>query len=123
MRAPHPGFARKLSQMRIQLAPIVAVTSGIPAPDYPSTLLNFWLLTEAQLDDLAAFYDQASPNGWTNCYPATMGWDKNASIAVKRRKLGKFIGLRGCETPVEERRQGKKVKDREEDLLWKRKWC
>ena len=39
-----------------------------------------------------------------------MGWDQEyfaalqtpVRIAIKRRKFGKFIGLRGCETPVTE---------------------
>jgi hypothetical protein len=27
-------------------------------------------------------------------------WDVNASLEDKRRRIGRFIGLRGCESPI-----------------------
>jgi hypothetical protein len=43
-------------------------------------------------------------------YPCPVSWPPGLSIEEKRRKLGRFIGLRGCETPVvvtgEELREG-----------------
>lgn len=30
------------------------------------------------------------------------GWSFARRIAIKRRMVGKFIGLRGCDTPIEE---------------------
>jgi hypothetical protein len=45
-----------------------------------------------------------------------MGWRENAGLDIKRRKFGKFIGLRGCETPVWE-----KCEENDEDF-WGRKW-
>lgn len=66
---------------------------------------------------MAVYYHQhvTSPCIWTGAYPAAMNWDAEflAHVghtrglgmrhAIKKRKVGFFIGLRGCETPVEER--------------------
>lgn len=40
-------------------------------------------------------------------------------INVKRRKFGKFIGLRGCETPVEELEEKNRWLRRREELALK----
>ena len=45
--------------MRLTIAPIVHVETGLPAPDYPHTMLSLFLLTEAQLDALATYYSQS----------------------------------------------------------------
>lgn len=29
-----------------------------------------------------------------------MSWDTRASLEDKRRRIGRFIGLKGCESPV-----------------------
>ncbi|KAK3048538.1 hypothetical protein LTS18_012929 [Coniosporium uncinatum] len=144
-----------------------------PHPAFPKTILQFWTLTEDQLDDLAAYYHQSEVGKYTNAYPVSIHWptewfaDRRADerfreeewmyravveaknkgveegkcekavpsqttdeagrpgslkrkrcaeeevdgadclvlrkierLAVKRRKFGKFIGLRGCETPA-----------------------
>jgi hypothetical protein len=71
-------------------------------PAFPRTLLAFWLLTDAQLDDLAHFYHQRTPGPWTRQYPCPVHWPRGRGamgIEEKRRKLGRFIGLRGCESP------------------------
>lgn len=97
--------------MRLSLAPIYPLPTGPPHPHFPLTLLHYHLLTDAQLDALAAYYHQASPpDPWRCHYPMHMNWDKEflqclpveERLAIKRRMFGKFIGLRGCETPVEE---------------------
>ncbi|KAK4648858.1 uncharacterized protein QC761_113230 [Podospora bellae-mahoneyi] len=96
-----PSFAAKLSQMSLQLAPLVQLTTGLVHPSFPSTLLNFWLLTEAQLDELAHFYHQRTPSVYTSQYPCPVYWpSEGMTIEDKRRKLGRFIGLRGCDSPV-----------------------
>lgn len=114
----------KISQMRLTLAPIYPLPNGPPHPNYPHTILQYWLLTESQLDSLASCYHQLSPtNPWRRHYPASMNWDKEflaqphllmsveeqkeclsseERLAIKRRMFGKFIGLKGCDTPVEE---------------------
>jgi len=112
----NPALALKLSQMRLTIAPIVHVESGLPAPDYPPTILSLFLLTEAQLDALAAYYSQSSPSHLTRQYPCTMDWqhpfldtsdalaedcklDHLERLKVKMRMFARFIGMRGAETP------------------------
>lgn len=110
--------------------PLVSVKTGKSHPDFPRTLLSYQLLTHDQLDSLARHYHQTIDAGeerWL--YPAPIGWEKVwcgsesgsgsyiesngkcdcndvatkrhlASLEVKRRRWGRFIGLRGCESPV-----------------------
>lgn len=71
-------------------------------------------------------------------YPCPVVWDVGASVEVKRRRLGRFIGLRGCESPgegvAEEDRMSAEEREREvereierrraaneENEMWKRK--
>jgi hypothetical protein len=86
--------------MRLTLAPLVQLTTGRIHPSFPSTLLNFWLLTDSELEELASFYHQRTPCQWTQRYPCPVQWGEELSIEAKRRKIGRFIGLRGCESPV-----------------------
>jgi hypothetical protein len=113
----------KIAHMRSRLAPIYPLPQGIPHPSFPQTILQYWLLTEDEIDTLAFYYHQTSPTSqWHNQYPANMRWDpqflakpdplkmseeENAALltneerlTAKRRMFGKFIGLNGCETPI-----------------------
>lgn len=148
---PRLTLQTKLDQMRLILAPIYLLPNGPPHDDYPQTLLHYWLLTESQLDSLAQYYHQLSPaNPWHNQYPACMNWDPNflakpdplmsademksllsteERLGIKRRMLGKFIGLRGCETPLVEVERKLKFLDetmqrtlRRKRRLAERKW-
>ncbi|KAI8230794.1 hypothetical protein K4K57_006674 [Colletotrichum sp. SAR 10_99] len=94
------GFQEKMRQMRLPLVPLVQMSTGAVHPEFPATLLNFWLLTEAQLDDLARFYHQKTPSPWSASYPCPITWKSGLTLEEKRRKIGKFIGLRGCDTPM-----------------------
>lgn len=85
--------------MALPLAPLVALTTGQVHPVFPSTLLNFWLLTSEQCDELAHFYHQRTPSMWTTHYPCPIQWRTDATLEEKRRRIGRFIGLRGCESP------------------------
>jgi hypothetical protein len=67
---------------------------------------------------MAEFYDQRFQSKWTEYYPVPMGWREDAPVSVKLRKFGKFIGIRGCESPT----KGAFVSPGE-DLTWKKKWC
>ena len=100
--ALNPAFSAKLAQMSLRLAPLVQLTTGQIHPSFPRSLLAFWLLTDAELDSLARFYHQRTPCQWTAHYPCPVTWPQGMGIEEKRRKLGKFIGLRGCDTPVAE---------------------
>ncbi|SPQ19409.1 153539dd-a6df-4d82-8931-23e958d66717 [Thermothielavioides terrestris] len=97
----NPAFEAKLAQMSLQLAPLVQLTTGQVHPAFPRTLLAFWLLTDEQLESLAHFYHQRTPCRWTRHYPCPVAWPPGMTLEEKRRKLGRFIGLRGCETPIE----------------------
>lgn len=134
--AKNPALAHKLRQMALPLAPLVQLTTGRVAPCFPANVLSFWLLTDAQLDALAAFYHQRTPSAWTAQYPCPVWpWCAEWPIKEKRRKIGKFIGLSGCDTPeglpawlravaeqdgreIEERaREAREVAEREEELF------
>ncbi|EPE29226.1 beta-xylosidase [Glarea lozoyensis ATCC 20868] len=95
-----PLFAAKLEQMAISLRPLVSLTQGEAHPDFPYTLLNYWLLTSSQLDDLAHFYHQRTPSTWTYRYPCPVTWRTDATLEEKRRRIGRFIGLKGCDSPT-----------------------
>lgn len=97
---PHPDFKAKLASMRTRLWPMVQISTGAVHPAFPRTILHFWLLTEAQLDSIAIFYHQCYPSPLTTLYPCPVTWTENLTMEEKRRKIGKFIGLRGCESPV-----------------------
>lgn len=96
----NPALAAKIHEMSLPLAPFVQLTTGQIHPSFPQTLLHFWLLTDDQLDALASFYHQRSPCEWSAQYPCPISWHAGLALEEKRRKIGKFIGLRGCETPV-----------------------
>ncbi|KAF2836588.1 hypothetical protein M501DRAFT_996796 [Patellaria atrata CBS 101060] len=120
------AFTDKIAKLRLRLAPIHPLPTGPPHPAFPATYLHFYLLTEDELDSMARYYSQVSPDAYTFMYPECMRWDKaflspsnekseggangeeywrltkSQRLWIKRRKFGKFIGLRGCETPVEE---------------------
>lgn len=133
-----PEFKEKLRQMGLRLSPLVQITTGRPHPEFPRTLLGFWLLTESQLDSMADFYHQRRRNRLTSHYPCPVTWRDDLAMEEKRRKMGKFIGLRGCDTPtvdqaphhvlrpppteeeiVEAARQARLAA--EEDEMWRRK--
>ncbi|KAG6008947.1 hypothetical protein E4U21_003497 [Claviceps maximensis] len=95
----NPGLAYKLHQMALPLSPLVQLTTGAVHPDFPRTVLQFWLLTDAQLESLAQFYHQKTPSSWTSQYPCPVVWLSDVCLEEKRRRMGKFIGLRGCESP------------------------
>ncbi|KAH9879193.1 hypothetical protein J1614_002631 [Plenodomus biglobosus] len=111
-----PKLASKIAQMRLTIAPIVHVDTGKPAPDFPHTMLNLFLLTEDQLDALARYYSQTTPTELTHQYPQTMNWDlpflnkdpilpeacrlsELERLKVKMRMFARFIGMRGADTP------------------------
>ncbi|CAO2656736.1 Nn.00g055390.m01.CDS01 [Neocucurbitaria sp. VM-36] len=112
----NPALALKIHEMRLTIAPILHVTTGEPAPEFPPTMLNLFLLTEDQLDALAHYYNQATQTELTYLYPQTMNWaqpflDRDPALPencrlselerlkIKMRMFARFIGMRGAETP------------------------
>lgn len=113
----NPALTRKISDMRLTIAPILHVTTGEPAPDFPHSMLSLFLLTEDQLDALANYYNQDTPTDLTFQYPQTMNWaqpffDKDPllpencrlseleRLKIKMRMFARFIGMRGADTPT-----------------------
>ncbi|RDA83572.1 hypothetical protein CP532_4762 [Ophiocordyceps camponoti-leonardi (nom. inval.)] len=84
--------------MALLLSPLVQLTTGAVHPHFPRTVLHFWLLTDAQLESLASFYHQRTPSPWSAQYPCPVAWRSDLPLEEKRRRMGKFIGLRGCDT-------------------------
>ncbi|KAM0332456.1 hypothetical protein ACHAQA_002737 [Verticillium albo-atrum] len=110
------AFRAKLNQMALPLLPLVQVTTGAVHPSFPRTLLRFWLLTEAELDEMARFYHQRTPGPHSLKYPCPITWGPHLTLDDKRRKIGKFIGLKGCLTPVAVR-SAREKKPRELEAL------
>lgn len=95
--ARNPKLAHKLRQMALPLSPLVQLTTGTVHPNFPATVLHFWLLTNDQLESLASFYHQTRPSPWSSQYPCPVRWRSDVPLEEKRRRMGRFIGLRGCE--------------------------
>lgn len=125
--ARRPELKRKLRDMAIELSPLVQITTGHIHPSFPRKMLQFWLLTDRQLEDMAHFYHQRTPSTWSSHYPCPVTWNSNLSLEEKRRKIGKFIGLRGCDTPVwlksedEIAKEARQARIADEEEMWKRK--
>nr|POE89093.1 hypothetical protein CFP56_78676 [Quercus suber] len=51
--------------------------SGPPHPAFPTTLLAFYLLSEAELDSMMSYYHQTTPGPWSLEYPCPINWDKD----------------------------------------------
>lgn len=102
----------RIAHLARPLVPLVSVVTGASHPSFPTCLLQYQLLTHEQLDDLARWYHQTEHGGacrWA--YPCPIGYgkvwigagqdtDANIDLQTKRRRWGRFIGLRGCESPV-----------------------
>lgn len=89
------------------LDPLVSSGLGQQHPDFPATILAFYLLTSTQLDNLARHFHQIwPPVDATSQYPVQMAaWigtsqEHETSLYTKRLRFGLFIGLRGCGMPL-----------------------
>lgn len=114
---------RTISHLGTQLVPLISVKTGQPHPDFPRSLLQYQLLTHDQLDALARHYHQTIDAGrerWD--YPCPIGWGKVwcgstpmprigieaeerrylVDLITKRRRFGRFIGLKVDDSPVRE---------------------
>ncbi|PGG95392.1 hypothetical protein AJ80_09969 [Polytolypa hystricis UAMH7299] len=121
----HPLLPAILTHLSHPLTPLISLTTGLPHPLFPRTILSYHLLDHTALDTLAAYYHQTVPaTRETGMYPAPIsggrrawvdGWGRDVSkkglgLEVKRRRWGRFMGLRGCESPVDEG-EGKEEED------------
>ena len=109
----HPSFIPLIHHLQQRLKPLVSVTTDQTHPDFPQTLLAYNLLTMEQVDNLARHFHQVwPPLPHSGDYPVpirpwlgTLG-EKGVDLETKRRRFGRFIGLRGCESPVREGFEG-----------------
>jgi hypothetical protein len=130
--SPHQraAYSSAVAHLSTPLVPLISVTTGLPHPSFPRSLLQYHLLTHAQLDSLARWYHQTCPpteESWMypawippfTAHAAAAAADVNnvgqecakgyegVTLETKRRRWGRFIGLRGCESPaVEESGEG-----------------
>ncbi|KAJ9609390.1 hypothetical protein H2200_005717 [Cladophialophora chaetospira] len=109
------AYTHSVEHLRSGLVPLISVSTGLPHPQFPTSLLQYHLLTHEQLDSLARWYHQVEPAveetfqyptcipAWTGLYPSrTRDEALSVDLETKRRRWGRFIGLRGCESPTVE---------------------
>lgn len=127
LRARNPALATKIAQMKLQLSPLVRIDNGAIHPWFPLSVLHYWLLTDEQCEALAHFYHQRSPGPWSAHYPCPVEWSSKASLEQKRRRIGRFIGLQGCDSPIkllteeEIAERARKASWEEEEAIWRAK--
>ncbi|CAK7266301.1 hypothetical protein SEPCBS57363_002021 [Sporothrix epigloea] len=99
--ARRPALEAKLRHMAQTLHPLVHAVTGDVHPYFPLTIFQYWLLNDEQLNALASFYHQRTPHPLKQLYPCPVLWPRRGlTLEDKRRKFGRFIGLRGCESPL-----------------------
>ena len=116
----HPEFPNRLQYLSRRLLPILSLSTGTPHPSFPRTILAYHLLTAQELNDMAHYYHQRTPCRLTFEYPVSVDWDpataanqamiargeiSSEQVAQMRRRFGRFIGLRGCNSPTMEQAQ------------------
>ncbi|KAJ5085697.1 hypothetical protein N7532_010468 [Penicillium argentinense] len=96
----HPNFLPFINHLAQPLNPMVNSITGEAAPGWPENVLQYHLLSENQLNNLARFFGQVFPaNTTTHSYPRTFRpWigapdEDSTSIERKRSSFGYFIGL------------------------------
>lgn len=60
---------RRCEHLARHLAPLLSIETGDAHPRFPRTMLQFHLLSEAELDELAQFYHQRTANEFSMQYP------------------------------------------------------
>lgn len=105
----HPDFLALLRHLEARLSPLVSCDTGKTHPDFPATMLAFNLLTHEQCDALCRHFHQVwPPVRETGQYPVPIRpwigsqFEAMMDLDTKRRRIGQFIGLSGCESPIYE---------------------
>lgn len=127
LRLKNPNFVAKLEQMKLTLCPLVRLDNGTIHPAFPSSVLQYWLLTDDQCEAIAHFYHQRSPSPWSAHYPCPITWDSSLPLEQKRRKIGRFMGLQGCDSPIRLKTEeditedARRARYAEEEAIWRGK--
>ena len=144
---PGPTYQNAVAHLATKLIPLISVSTGLPHPAFPRSLLQYHLLTHEQLNELAVYYHQVVPPlRQTTQYPVSIpAWvgrdgrllenghgaaaDGVVSLETKRRRWGRFLGLRGCDSPTvmrwlseRERRERETPEERELRERLEREW-
>lgn len=105
----HPDFIALLRHLEFRLSPLVNCVTGEAHPDFPATMLAYNLLTHEQCDALCRHFHQVwPPVPETAEYPVLIRpwigskFEALMDLDTKRRRIGQFIGLKGCDSPVYE---------------------
>lgn len=159
-------YLHSVEHLRAPLVPLISVSTGLSHPNFPTSLLQYHLLTHEQLDSLARWYHQVSPPveetflyptwipAWTSMHhpnntPTSRSdaeeedqhdIDIDIDLETKRRRWGRFIGLRGCDSPTIQtdapagerpdqlvrrmEREWRRALDRalEDEQMWEKSW-
>ncbi|KAH7033967.1 hypothetical protein B0J12DRAFT_582444 [Macrophomina phaseolina] len=97
----HPIFALMIQSLCRRIHPLLEVRTGDAHTKFPRTMLHYYLLTEKQLDSIAAYYSQAARDEYSGSYPRPIDWNNEAlahmddeeRVSTKRRPVGQFIGV------------------------------
>ena len=102
-----------LDHLATPLLPLISCIHGQSHPDFPRNLLQYHLLTHAQLNNLAWHFSQISPpRPESTWYPirvppwVSLDSKQEINLETKRRRFGHFIGLQDCESSVHATPQG-----------------
>ena len=153
VRPSRTAYPRAISRLSTPIYPLISLETGQEHPNFPRSILQFHLLTHEILDELCEYYHQTLPphsgrykrRGMSlgSQYPAPLGtkaWvyesaspherciTRPVSLAAKRRRFGRFCGLQGCESPLENANNTTVVEDEAEqqrkmDEEVEKEWC
>lgn len=105
----HQDFLLLLNHLARPLSQLVHSKSGAKAPDWPSNILNYHLLSAPQLDNLSRFFNQTCPSvPETQWYPRRLEpWlgtpnESEIDLNTRRHRFGYFIGLYARDSPARE---------------------
>lgn len=102
-RRVHPEFHTIMRHLQDPIIPLIPHNAFIAPAEFPTSILEYHLLTHTQLDNLARGFHQVWPAvPETLLYPARMRpWigtpdESRIDIHTKRLRFGYFIGLGDC---------------------------
>ncbi|ERF72241.1 hypothetical protein EPUS_02128 [Endocarpon pusillum Z07020] len=133
---PTLTYSHALSHLSTCLIPLISVTTGLPHPTFPRSLLQYHLLTHAQLDELAVYYHQVVPAvretdkypvsipGWVDRRGEETGAEEGEGVDVEevegREREMREVLEREWRRGVERRREEERLRSKAEG--WRERW-